>query len=93
MHYLELEIPSNSIIYCDPPYKGTTSYKTEKFNHVKFWQWCRDKVKNGHIVFISEYNAPSDFKCVWQGEVKTNFSYQREKASHNAIEKLFKYDL
>lgn len=25
--YLDLEIPPNSLIYCDPPYKGTTGYK------------------------------------------------------------------
>ena len=35
--YDELEIPGNSIIYCDPPYENTTSYK-DKFNHLAFWQ-------------------------------------------------------
>jgi len=54
----------DSIIYCDPPYKGTTKYK-DKFDHDKFWQWCRDKSKEGHTVFISEYNAPDDFECLW----------------------------
>ena len=24
----------------------------------------------GHSVFISEYNAPDDFECVWQSELK-----------------------
>ena len=86
--YDELEIPDNSIIYCDPPYEGTTSYK-DKFDHNKFWEWCRDKHKEGHTVFISEYNAPDDFICMWQQEVATTLNNQSNKIL--AIEKLFKY--
>jgi DNA adenine methylase len=41
-------------------------------------------------VFISEYVAPDDFECVWEGEVKTNFASQRSEATHKAVEKLFK---
>ena len=82
----------NCLIYCDPPYKGTTSYKTGSFNHDEFWQWCRDMSHNS-TVFISEYNAPEDFKCVWEGGLKTNFASQRDGATHKAVEKLFKYFL
>jgi len=42
-------------------------------------------------VFVSEYEAPDDFICVWQGEVKTNFASQRDAATHKAVEKLFRY--
>ena len=59
------------------------------FDHDKFFNWCREQAKN-NIVFVSEYNAPDDFECVWQGEIKTNFASQRKVATHNAIEKLFK---
>jgi DNA adenine methylase len=79
----------NCLIYCDPPYKGTTSYKTGAFDHDKFWQWCRNMGKS-NVVFVSEYEAPDDFICTWQGEVKTNFASQRGKATHNAVEKLFR---
>lgn len=80
----------NCLIYCDPPYQSTTSYKTGTFDHDKFWQWCREmSVKNS--VYISEYNAPKDFECVWKGEQKTNFASTRKGATHVAIEKLFKY--
>ena len=82
--------PVNSLVYCDPPYQGTTKYKTDVFNHEEFFEWCRNTSKNGNIVYVSEYNAPEDFKCVWQGEVKTNFASQRESATHTAVEKLFK---
>ena len=79
----------NSLIYCDPPYQGTTGYKTGAFDHDKFFDWCREQAKN-NIVFVSEYNAPDDFVEVWRGEIKTNFASTRKKATHNAIEKLFR---
>jgi len=80
----------NCLIYCDPPYEGTTSYKTGSFDHSKFWQWCRDMSKK-NVVFISEYKAPDDFICLWEGEIKTNFASQRDGATHKAVEKLFKF--
>lgn len=80
---------TNALIYCDPPYQGTSGYKTGAFNHNHFFEWCREQAKK-NIVFVSEYNAPDDFECVWQGEIKTNFASQRKAATHNAVEKLFK---
>jgi len=80
----------NCLIYCDPPYEGTTSYKTGIFDHTNFWNWCR-KMSENNLVFISEYKSPDDFICVWEGELKTNFASQRKEATHKAVEKLFKY--
>ena len=86
--YQDLQV-FDSIIYCDPPYRDARGYKTGKFNHDQFFDWCRNMTKNGNVVFVSEYNAPDDFECVWQGEVKTNFASNRAKATHKAVEKLF----
>lgn len=77
------------LIYCDPPYQNTTTYKTGTFNHEEFWDWVR-MMSEDNSVFVSEYNAPSDFECVWEGEVKTGFSSTREGA-FKATEKLFKF--
>lgn len=89
--YLDLtDKITNSIIYCDPPYQGTTGYKIGQFNHEEFFDWCRLMKSKGNVVFVSEYNAPEDFELVWQGEIKTNFSSTRKSATHNAVEKLFK---
>ena len=77
------------LVYCDPPYQGTTGYKTGAFDHDKFFEWCREQAKK-NVVFVSEYNAPDDFECVWQGEIKTNFASNRKSATHKAVEKLFK---
>ena len=49
-----------STIYCDPPYAGTTKYKDD-FDHERFYCWCRARHKEGHKVFVSEYNMPDDF--------------------------------
>ena len=89
--YLDLtDSITSSLIYCDPPYQGTTGYKTGAFNHEEFFDWCRKMKAKGNSVFVSEYNAPEDFELVWQGEIKTNFSSQRKEATHKAVEKLFK---
>lgn len=84
--YYDIEMPPNSIIYCDPPYEGTTSYK-DKFDHVNFWHWCRKMKEIGHIIFISEYNAPPDFICVWSKVV--NNTLVKETGSKQGTEKLF----
>lgn len=78
----------NCLIYCDPPYQGTSGYKTGEFDHDQFFGWCRQQAKK-NIVFVSEYSAPEDFKEVWRGEIKTNFASTRKAATHNAVEKLF----
>ena len=89
--YQNLCIPPNSLIYCDPPYAGTTGYKGDSINRISFWQWCRDKTNEGHVVFISEYCAPSDFKCVWSKEIVS--SLDKNTGSKRGIEKLFIYEV
>ena len=75
------------MIYCDPPYQGTTKYATKGFDHEDFWQWCREMKAQGHTIFISEYNAPDDFKCVWEKEVINGFGGKAN--SNKGTEKLF----
>lgn len=76
----------NTIIYCDPPYESTIGYESS-FDHAIFWDWARRMSKNGHHVYVSEYSAPSDFKCVWRKSVKE----QVGKRVNNKVEKLFIY--
>jgi len=85
--YSELEIPNNSIIYCDPPYQGTKSYKTEKFNNELFFDWCYEMNDKGHQIFLSEYSAPKDFVCIWEKEVVSSLRTNNNK---KAVEKLYK---
>lgn len=84
--YDQIKINPSSIIYCDPPYQGTTKYKSS-FDHEQFWQWCRNKKAEGHEIYISEYNAPPDFKCIWQKEIVSSLT--QDTGSKKGIEKLF----
>ncbi len=82
--YDKIEIKSNAVIYCDPPYSGTAEYKDGAFDSVAFWQWCREQTKP---VFISEYKAPNDFAIVAEFEHRSTLS-----STNNAkvtIEKIF----
>lgn len=88
--YWNLPIPDGSIVYCDPPYAGTTKYKDGGFNHEDFWQWCRLMTLVGHKVFISEYNAPEDFECVWHKVM--NNTLTKDTGSKQGVEKLFIYN-
>lgn len=57
LSYDEVEIKPNSILYCDIPYEGTTSYVIGAFNHKKFYDWaCEQK----ELVVISSYNINDD---------------------------------
>jgi len=81
---------SRCIIYCDPPYEGTKAYKVG-IDHKEFWQWCRDKVSQGHKVFISEYKAPDDFVCVWEKVQITRLANNIATNSEH-VEKLFVHE-
>jgi len=90
---LDIKPKIKSLLYCDIPYKDTKQYATSKdFNYELFYQWCRDRSKEGHIVFISEYSMPNDFKCIWQQEVKSSLSANGVSGGNKvSIEKLFTF--
>lgn len=86
------EYKKHSIIYCDPPYKSTTkAYKNKSFDHVQFWDYVR-KLSKEHYVFVSEYNAPDDFKMLWEKEVKTTLNNTNKSKYKTNIERLFVYN-
>jgi DNA adenine methylase len=86
--YSNLDIPKESIIYCDIPYQGTKEYDAKnKFDYIRFWDWCRLMSVLGHKVYVSEYNAPIDFECIW--EKKVNVSIRPNKTLQQT-EKLFR---
>lgn len=90
--YNQLLIPPESIIYCDPPYKGSTQY-FQSFDHSLFWQWVRNVSQQGHRIFVSEYAAPSDFRCIWQKQLASSLSANgKSGGSVISTEKLFILD-
>lgn len=89
-----LDLPKDKIkgyvIYCDIPYRGTTKYKTESFPYEEFYKWANEMAKC-NTVLVSEYNMPSNFKCIWEKEAKVNFDSNRCSGdeSNKRVEKLF----
>ena len=85
--YDKIPLPEYSTIYCDIPYKDTKQYSTSKnFDYERFYNWCREMKAQGHRVFVSEYQMPEDFKCVWEKQI-TNAMNQ--KNTYKPTERLF----
>lgn len=82
-----VEFPPASLIYCDIPYFGTKQYSTsKKFNHTKFFEWCRQMKEKGHVLVISEYKAPDDFTCIWEKQVTNSLHTTK---TTQTVERLF----
>lgn len=84
--------PNNCLIYCDPPYKDTIqAYGFNKeFDTDEFWEIMRKWSKNNDV-YISEYNAPDDFKCVLEIPTKTIIRDNNNNPIYRT-EKLFTYN-
>ena len=82
--YRKVEILPNSVIYCDPPYKGTVGYLDE-FDHESFLDWAASQP---HPVYISEYNIDDDrFQVVYDIQKRSELS--SNKYVGNKTEKLY----
>lgn len=81
---------SGYVIYCDPPYKETTTYKQGVFDYELFYSWCRETSKN-NIVLISEYYMPKDFKCIWEKPITVSLDSNKTTGDSKNIrtERLF----
>ncbi len=76
----------DALIYCDPPYAGTTGYNSvDAFETDKFWKWAR-RMSKDNIVVVSEYVAPDDFECVLEIPTKTDM----HGGNMQRVEKLFR---
>ena len=79
---VKIETPINeTIIYCDPPYKGTGKYQRD-IDHDKFLEW----VKNSpYKIYVSSYEF--DLPCVF--ELSHRSSLSATNNSKKVVEKLF----
>lgn len=79
-----------SLVYCDPPYEGTTGYgAVGSFNSEQFWDTMREWAGRGASVFVSEYSAPEDFVPVWS--LKVQVSLAKDGNTDVGTEQLFTY--
>jgi DNA adenine methylase len=86
-------IPSDKVvIYCDAPYCETKGYESD-FDHVKYWDWVRMYSKAGYEIYVSEYSAPSDFKCVWEKHISDGMGTTvKGRKQEVKTERLFVYN-
>lgn len=85
--YDKLLIPDNSIIYCDPPYRGKKKYNIDSiFNHDRFYDWCVKMSQKGHKVFVSENDMSLPFREVWSMPLKNRLALN---TTINTTERLY----
>lgn len=73
------------VIYCDPPYAGTTDFSSGVFNHEEFWDWVRNRQE---VTVVSEYTAPEDFRIIWEKAVTTTMKDKTGRGC-DRVERLF----
>jgi len=85
--YWEMDIPDGSYVYCDPPYARTTGYGG-RFDSAKFWEWA-DELSERCMVFVSEFEAPAGWDCVWGAKATCQMNENFAKGSNAVVERLF----
>lgn len=86
--YRDIQIPSDSVVYCDPPYVNTSGYKgTDEFDSKAFLDWAVEVGRNNPI-YISEYQIDDPrFVCVTEkarNQTAAGHGHHRQR-----IEKLY----
>lgn len=88
--YADFAPPAGAVIYCDPPYAGTTKYDgVNVFDHEVFYARCL-KWAETCSVFVSEYALPDAVpsRIVWEMERRNSLS--RNDNLRTATERLFR---
>lgn len=89
--YLDIEAPEGSIVYCDPPYRGTRidgySKNSKDFDYEHFYTWCEELSEHSEV-FVSEYTAPDHWEVLWEKPVKAALAHNGKYKTNT--EKLFR---
>ena len=89
LDYRAIRVVGDEVIYCDPPYAGTTGYNdTEPFDSEAFWSTAECWASLGAVVFVSEYEAPDGWSEVWQKPMPNYLRGDSQKAGQRT-ERLF----
>jgi len=62
------------VVYCDPPYVGTTGYTTGVFDHGAFWSWVSLLEAFGVFVLVSEGSIHGGCSVLWGTSVNINMN-------------------
>jgi DNA adenine methylase len=78
-----------TVVYCDPPYRGTTGYPgTPPFDSDEFWTVAAEWSRRGAMVLVSEYVAPGDWRLIAETQKFSTVAGQSE-AKTPRTERLF----
>lgn len=89
--YAEHNPGPDTLVYCDPPYAGTTAYKgAPTWDTEAFWTRAREWVANGARVFVSEYAAPDDWRTAWERQQPASLA--KGSNSGTVTERLFVHE-
>ena len=85
LDYAEVEIPKDSVIYCDIPYEGTNVYNgAEHFDYERFYDWAERQTEP---VFISSYQMPPDrFDCIQEWSHRSTLN---DRLNNAVTERIF----
>lgn len=94
LDYRTVRAGEGEVVYCDPPYAGTTEYGAARgFDPSGFWTWAVEQARNGAVVFVSEYAAPEGWRPVWSREAPATLAGGRNgRIASRPVEHLFTYD-
>ena len=85
LSYDEVKIKSDSVIYCDIPYKDTDNYNDMEFDFDSFYKWAG---KQTEPLFISSYEMPAD-QFITVAEIPHRCTLQQNKNDSEVIERVF----
>lgn len=92
LDYRRIRPIPGSVVYADPPYKGTTDYRGLDFDSSVFWAVMRSWVDEcSATVYVSEYQAPRGWDEVWSVE-RTRDMRSDLKTAERVTERLYKKD-
>lgn len=96
LDFLTCEPLEVEVVYCDPPYAGTTGYTaTGRFDHDAFWLRCQVLAQRARV-FVSEFDCPVPHEEVWQRASGCMLTQSgggldpRSPKRSNRVERLFK---
>jgi DNA adenine methylase len=82
--------PPGAVIYCDPPYAGTTTYSsTGSFDYRMFYDTLT-KWADTRSVYVSEYGIPEDVpsELIWEREKRNTL--EKSDNQRVVVERLFR---
>lgn len=77
------------LIYCDPPYSGTTGYSAvDRWESAPFWEWTQCRARR-HVVLVSEYRCPVPHRLIAEWPHRTDIRTPKTKNQTDRVERLF----